>query len=101
MKLSKTTTKFRSSRSWLVIIALEILALPLMGLILVWTGIERTDLTYFINIAQNDAREREALRAKLAVEKERLASPYELRIMAQKFGMREPVSGQVRRMEIK
>ncbi len=72
-----------------------------MGLILVWTGIERTDLTYFINIAQNDVREREALRAKLSVERERLVSPYELRIMAQKFGMREPAAGQVRRMELK
>ena len=71
-----------------------------MGLVLVWSNIERMDTTYFINIAQNEMRERRALRAKLEVERERLLSPYELRRRAEEFGMREPRPGQVRRMEI-
>lgn len=81
-------------------VVLELLAIPVMGLILVWSGIERTDTTYFINIAQNEARERQSLHAKLEVERERLLSPYELRRKASEFGMREPKPGQVRRMEI-
>lgn len=95
----KNLGKPEGSKGWLAVLALELLALPLMGLVLVWSGIERTDTTYFINIAQNEARERRALRAKLEVELERLLSPYELRRRAQEFDMREPGPGQVRRME--
>ena len=101
MKANKLQIKTKVSKAWLIVIILEILALPAMGLILVWTGIERTDLTYFINISQNDLRERQALKSKLAVERERLVSPYELRLLAQKFGMKEPAPGQVRKMELK
>ena len=43
-------------------------------------------------------RERRALRAKLEVERERLLSPYELRLKAEKLGLGEPKPGQVRRM---
>lgn len=91
----------RQGKGWLILLTLELLAIPVMGLILVWSGIERTDTTYFINIAQNEVRERKTLEAKLEVEKERLLSPYELRRRAEEFGMREPRAGQVRRMEIK
>ena len=91
--------KQQGGRGWLAVLALELLGLPVMGLVLVWSGIERTDTTYFINIAQNEVRERQALRAKLEVERERLLSPYELRRRAQEFDMREPGPGQVRRME--
>ena len=72
------------------ILALGLLACMVMGLVLVWSNIERMDTTYFINIAQNELRERRALRAKLEVERERLLSPYELRRRAEEFGMREP-----------
>ncbi|GHU92045.1 hypothetical protein [Candidatus Desulfovibrio trichonymphae] len=72
-----------------------------MGLTLVWSNIERMDTTYFINILQNEFRERRDLHAKLEVERGRLLSPYELRRKAEKFGMREPRSGQVRRIEIR
>lgn len=88
-----------SGRGWLVLIVLEALAIPIMGLALVWSGIERTDTTYFINMAQNEARERQILHAKLAVERDRLLSPYELRRRAEEFGMKEPGAGQIRRME--
>ena len=95
-------TQFRPrSRSWLVLVALELLAIPVMGLIQVWSGIERTDLTYFINIVQNEMREKQALHAKLEVERERLLSPYLLRQKAEEFGMHEPAPGQVRRLELK
>lgn len=101
MTIKKSAPKTRARRGWLVLLVLELLAFPVMCLILVWSGIERTDTTYFINIAQNEVRERQALREKLEVERERLLSPYELRRRAEEFGMHEPHAGQVRRMEIK
>ena len=67
------------TKSWLLLLALGLLACMTMCLILVWSNIERIDTTYFINIAQNKLQERKALRAKLEVERERLLSPYELR----------------------
>lgn len=88
-------------RGWLILLVLEAMAIPVMGLVLVWSGIERTDTTYFINIAQNEARERQMLHAKLEVERDRLLSPYELRRRAEEFGMKQPGAGQIRRMEIK
>ena len=83
------------TRSWLLLLAVGLLACMTMCLILVWSNIERIDTTYFINIAQNKLQERKALRAKL----ERLLSPYELRRKAEELGMKEPKPGQVRRME--
>lgn len=91
----------KPQRGWLILLVLEALAIPVMGLVLVWSGIERTDTTYFINIAQNEMRERQILHAKLEVERDRLLSPYELRRRAEEFGMKEPKAGQIRRMEIK
>lgn len=99
MTIKKITPKTRTSRGWLVLLILELLAFPVICLVLVWSGIERTDTTYFINRAQNDVRERQALHAKLEVERERLLSPHELRRRAEEFGMHEPHAGQVRRME--
>ena len=63
------------TKSWLLLLALGLLACMTMCLILVWSNIERIDTTYFINIAQNKLQERKALRAKLEVERERLLSP--------------------------
>ena len=76
------------TKSWLLLLALGLLACMTMCLIL-----------DFINIAQNKLQERKALRAKLEVERERLLSPYELRRKAEEIGMKEPKPGQVRRME--
>lgn len=88
-------------RGWLLVLVLGLLSCMIMGLVLVWSNIERMDTTYFINIAQNTQREREALRAKLEVERERLLSPYELRRRAEEFGMHEPKPGQIRRLELR
>lgn len=101
MTLKKNNLKPKSTRGWLILVLLEILSISVMGLMLVWSGIERTDTTYFINKALNEVREREALHAKLEVERERLLSPYELRRRAEEFGMKEPRAGQVRRLELK
>lgn len=100
LKNNATGNQQRGGRGWLLALALGLLACMVMGLVLVWSNTERMDTTYFINIAQNELRERRALRAKLEVERERLLSPYELRRRAEEFGMREPKPGQVRRMEI-
>lgn len=93
--------KPRPRRGWLIIVILEAMALPVMGLALVWSGIERADTSYFINIAQSEERERRILHAKLETERDRLLSPYELRRRAAEFGMKEPKAGQIRRMETK
>ena len=94
LKKNAPLNQQRGGRGWLLALALGLLACMVMGLVLVWSNID------FINIAQNEMRERRALRAKLEVERERLLSPYELRRRAEEFGMREPRPGQVRRMEI-
>ena len=93
------SAKPAGGRGCLLFLVLGLLACMVMGLVLVWSNIERMDTTYFINIAQNTLRERRALRAKLEVERERLLSPYELRRRAEEFSMREPKPGQIRRME--
>ena len=91
----------KTGRGWLLVLALGLLSAIIMGLVQVWSNIERMDTTYFINIAQNDLRERKSLKAKLEIEKERLLAPYELRKHAEEIGMHESKAGQVRRMEIK
>lgn len=101
MTVKKAPARQSGRAGWLLALILEIILIPIFGLILVWSGIERTDTTYFINIAQTEVRERQALRAKLEVERERLLSPYILRQRAEEFGMRPPEAGQVRRMEIR
>lgn len=95
----KTSSQKRGGRGWLLAFVVEIMSLIVMGLIMVWSNIERMDTTYFINIAQNTLNERRAFRAKLEVERERLLSPYELKRKAQEFGMREATANQVRRLD--
>lgn len=99
MKLYTPATR-RAGRGWLLLLALGLMSCMIMGLVQVWCNIGRMDTSYFISLAQNDLRERRALRAKLEVERERLLSPYELRRKAEQAGMREPKTGQVRRMEV-
>lgn len=98
MTVKKTAPK-RSGKSWLLISVMFVMFLVVMGLILVWSNIERMDTKYLINRAQNELNERRAHRAKLEVERERLLSPYELKRKAQEFGMREATADQVRRLD--
>ena len=97
------TRQFRSKpgRSWLLVLGLELVSLLLMWLALVWSGIEKADITYSINLAQNKVKERMALHAKLEVERDRLLTPHELRRKAAALNMQEPAPGQVRRMQLK
>ncbi len=92
-------SKHKSGKGWLLAIALGILSSMVMGLVMVWSNIERMDINYFINIMQADLRDKEAHRAKLEVEREHLLSPYELGRKAAAFGMHQAKAGQIRRVD--
>ena len=89
----------RGSTGWLVFIILGTLACLVMGLVMVWSNIERMDINYFINQLQASVRERQEHKAKLETEREFLLSPNELGRKAAALGMRQPSPGQVRRMD--
>ena len=93
--------KGRGSTGWLVCIVLEALTCLVMGLIMVWSNIERMDINYFINQFQASVRERQEHKAKLEMEREFLLSPNELGRRAAALGMRQPGPGQVRRMNLR
>ena len=85
-------------KGWLLCLAGGLLFCMAMGLFLAWCNIERSDINYRINIEHEKLQERLALQAKLVVERDRLLSPYELRLRAEKLGMRKPSPGQIRQM---
>ena len=91
--------KGRGSTGWLVLIVLGVLSSLVMGLVMVWSNIERMDITYFINQLQVSVKERQEHRSKLETEREFLLSPNELGRKAEALGMRQPEPGQVRRMD--
>ncbi|MDR3319980.1 MAG: hypothetical protein LBS77_03390 [Desulfovibrio sp.] len=97
----KSANKEQKGRGWILALSLELLASMLMGLILVWSNIERMDTTYFINMLQNEIREKQNLHAKLEVERGRLLSPRELKHHAEELGMKKPKAGHIRRMELR
>jgi len=84
---------------WLLALVLSVLISLVLGLTLVWLSIECTDMTYSLGQLQVSASERNALKAKLEVERDRLLAPYELRRGALTLGMREALPGQVRNLE--
>ena len=89
----------RGSTGWLVFIIMGTLSCLVMGLVMVWSNIERMDINYFINQLQASVRERQEHKAKLETEREFLLSPNELGRKAAALGMRQPSPGQVRRMD--
>ena len=91
-------SKERGSTGWLVCIVLGVLSSLVMGLVMVWSNIERMDINYFINQLQASVRERQEHKAKLETEREFLLSPNELGRRAAALGMHQPSPGQVRRM---
>lgn len=93
-------SRFLRGRTWSFLLSANILAAIVLGIILVWVSIERMDINYFINLEQVRLREKQSLHGKLLVEKERLLSPYELRIKAEKLGMKAPKPGQIRRIDL-
>ena len=97
-RLSQST--FLQGKSWYFLLSVNILLAVVLALTLVWVSIERMDINYFINIERVKLREKQSLHGKLMVEKERLLSPYELRIKAEKLGMKAPRPGQIRRIDM-
>jgi cell division protein FtsL len=89
------------SVGWLVFIVLGTLSSLVMGLVMVWSNIERMDINYFINQLQVSVRERQEHKAKLETERDFLLSPQELGRKADALGMRQPNPGQVRRMDVR
>jgi cell division protein FtsL len=82
-----------------VFIVFGILSGLVMGLVMVWSNIERMDVNYFINQLQASVRERQEHKAKLEMERAFLLSPNELGRRAAALGLRQPSPGQVRRMD--
>jgi len=93
--------KGRGSTGWLVFAILGALSSLVMGLVMVWSNIERMDINYFINQLQASVKERQEHKAKLETEREFLLSPNELGRRATALGMRQPSPGQVRRMNVR
>ena len=93
--------KDRGRTGWLVFIVLGALSSLVMGLVMVWSNIERMDINYFINQLQASVKERQEHKAKLETEREFLLSPNELGRRATALGMRQPSPGQVRRMNVR
>ncbi len=93
--------RFLHGRSWYFLLSVNILLAIVLSLTLVWVSIERMDANYFINLERAKLRDKQSLHGKLEVERERLLSPYELRINAERLGMKAPEPGQIRRMDLK
>lgn len=87
-----------SGSGWLLALILSILTSLVLGLVLVWISIESTDMAYSIGQLHAEVAERNALRAKLEVERDRLLSPYELGRFALSLGMRDALPGQIRHL---
>lgn len=76
-----------------------LLALALgLGLASVWMNIERVDLAYTLKKMERDLGDKAALAAKLEVERDNLSSPYQLKRLAEKYGLGPAGPGQIRRI---
>lgn len=87
-----------SSTGWFLGLVLSILLSMVLGLVLVWISIERTDIAYGLRKLKGSVDDAQAHRAKLEVERDHLLSPAELRKIAQRLNMREAKPGQIRRL---
>lgn len=70
-----------------------------LGLGVVWCGNERYDLAYKLTAMRAELHEREALQAKLEVERDSLLSPHRLRAKAREFGLGPADRGRIRTMD--
>lgn len=70
----------------------------LLGLSLVWVNIELVDLSYSIKKLQATLQEQKNLKAKLELESVNLMSSYRLRTQAERFGLEQPKTDQIRSM---
>ncbi|BDQ33694.1 hypothetical protein [Pseudodesulfovibrio portus] len=81
---------------WMVMCLLG-MALSL-GLGAVWLNIERMDMAYDLRKMEKSLGRKEDLAAKLAVERNNLVSPYELKKLAGRLGLGVAAPGQIRRI---
>lgn len=79
------------------LVPLLVLALGL-GLASVWMNIERVDLAYTLKKMERDLGDKTALAAKLELERDNLSSPYQLKRLAEKYGLGPAGPGQIRRI---
>lgn len=86
------------TKTWLIWSSAAALSTLLLGLTLVWLNIERVDLAYGLKSLQTKVDQLEAHASKLQVERDNLASPYNMRKMAVKYGLKPAQSGQIRRI---
>lgn len=93
--------KGRGTESGGLVLALviSVASCVMFGLSLVWVTNERTDMGYSVLELRRDVEIREAYRAKLEVERERLLAPQILDKKAREMGLRDAKPGQIRRMD--
>lgn len=84
---------------WIIGVVLSMVTCLTLGLTAVWINIERVDIAYGLQKLQREVERQEAHRAKLELERDNLTSPYRLRVMSEKLGMRPAEPGQIRRLE--
>ncbi|MCM0756663.1 hypothetical protein M7784_15620 [Desulfovibrio aminophilus] len=76
-----------------------LLALALaLGLASVWMNIERVDLAYTLKKMEHELNDKNTLADKLGVERDNLMAPYQLKRLAEKFGLGPAGPGQIRRL---
>ena len=69
-----------------------------LGLGAVWLNIERMDLAYELRNMEKSLGRKEDLAVKLAVERNNLVSPYQLKKLAERNGLGVARPGQIRRI---
>lgn len=88
------------SGGWKAAVVLLGLVTLMLGLTVVWLNIERTAMLYGLKRLQGEYEERQALVAKLQVERENLVAHYRLREEADQYGLGPAEPGQIRRMAV-
>ncbi len=88
----------QSSKGWFLFVVMSVLMSLVLGLVLVWLSIERTDLAYSIRKMRIQLENNLALKNKLEVERDILLSPYELGREAIKLKMSDAKAGQIRKI---
>ncbi|THB66776.1 MAG: hypothetical protein D6E12_09825 [Desulfovibrio sp.] len=90
----------KASTSWKAAVLLLSMVTLMLGLTVVWLGIERTDMLYGMKRMQGELEERRTLVGKLQVERENLVSHYRLRQEAANRGLGPAEQGQTRRVAV-
>ncbi len=95
----RISASVQNSQGLLLATVLAIFSLLGLGLILVWTNIERTKLAYSQIVLEKELVERRIINARLATERDNLLSPKYLGDRAEGLGLYVAKPGQIRRIE--